>query len=319
MSLSVPVRGGKYGEWVRDNAQFVSRIEETLKMATYFFPGSSSDSEIRAEILYAGVNLVSYFHEFLLSPITSDARMSQRNSHVCDKVRAILRVISIIELLVEMAAHKRFGNTGKMKYIMLLEAVKAICRVVLLMNPTENRIYVQETPGSPPPAAAPPVSRTAPAQVAGSVLQTGGEWKGKRTGKVLRELTTVATPFTPGGASSALRLGELLFLLRPVVYTALLARFGFKSWVPWAVSLAMETLSKYLVDGLKRPNDTERQEQSRRVMLFLYYLFRSPFFEQYTRVPIDRFRSWFSWVPLLGNVFELLFAFQEYYFYTAAS
>jgi Peroxisomal membrane protein (Pex16) len=39
------------------------------------------------------------------------------------------------------------------------------------------------------------------------------------------------------------RLGELLAIVRPLLYVALLRRYGCRSWIPWSAALACEALS----------------------------------------------------------------------------
>lgn len=47
-------------------------------------------------------------------------------------------------------------------------------------------------------------------------------------------------------AQRLLKLGESLAIIRPVLYVALLRRYGSKSWVPWTVALMCEGLSHTL-------------------------------------------------------------------------
>jgi peroxin-16 len=147
--------------------------------------------------------------------------------------------------------------------------------------------------------------------------------------------------------------GELLHLLRPVIYTLALRRWGRRSWKPWLISLAVETASWRLsTGGAAASQDAARHaashpavrdsslsllyrlhavqwrreeldELTRRKLLLLYYLIRDPFFHSVTLPRLKSFVAAAGRVPLFGRVaekvLEILVGAQRYYTYTAAS
>lgn len=136
-------------------------------------------------------------------------------------------------------------------------------------------------------------------------------------------------------ADHCLVIGEVLHIVRPVVYAALLRRYGTRAWSPWVTSLVVELASIQLtsVGGrLQQRRDpkqqvvwseVEQRELMRRKMLLLYYLIRSPMYELATRRAVLRVQGVASYVPLLRSLVdkavEILEGIQAYYTYTSAS
>ncbi len=135
-------------------------------------------------------------------------------------------------------------------------------------------------------------------------------------------------------------IGEVLHIVRPVVYAAMLRRYGTRAWSPWVTSLVVELASMQLtcVGGrlqqrgdaakgdasVQHPwSELEQRELMRRKMLLLYYLIRSPMYELATRRAVLRVQGVANYVPLLRSLVdkavEILEGIQTYYTYTAAS
>eukprot|EP00891_Asterochloris_glomerata_P000315 jgi/Astpho2/315/Aster-02199 len=140
---------------------------------------------------------------------------------------------------------------------------------------------------------------------------------------------------------------EWLFILRPLLYVLMLKKYGRRSWKPWLVSLALEVVSSRMTAAgvhaattaqVQRPTDciqrlymprsfrltpAEQREITRRKLLWMFYLIRSPFFEAYTRGGVATAEQWLGYIPLLGTLtskaVEILCGIQGYYTYTAAS
>lgn len=161
---------------------------------------------------------------------------------------------------------------------------------------------------------------------------------------------------TLAAQSRAARLiiaGELVHVLRPLLYVAALRRWGRRSWTPWVVSLVVELASArltaagasysrqaataaaqdptvvgtglaalYGMQGVRWRRE-EADELTRRKLLLLFSLLRDPFFGRFTGVAVERWRGLLGTVPLVGGLVdkaaELLLGMQTYYTYTAAS
>ncbi|KAK9820920.1 hypothetical protein WJX74_007731 [Apatococcus lobatus] len=147
--------------------------------------------------------------------------------------------------------------------------------------------------------------------------------------------------------------GELLALLRPLLYVMALRRTGRRSWKPWFLGLGIELGSLQLLslaaricraadqqvvaDPAMQPSPLpllyslqafrwtalEKQELQRRKALLLWYLIRSPFFEVATRPAVGYALTWLRPVPLVSSIAEkaceILYGIQQYFTYTNAS
>ncbi|KAL2621004.1 hypothetical protein R1flu_001209 [Riccia fluitans] len=139
-------------------------------------------------------------------------------------------------------------------------------------------------------------------------------------------------------------VGEVLLTSRPLLYVLLVWRYGLKSWRPWLSALSVDVIGMYLVSyatseadrrlaserppnapqaNLSSQSARERQELKRRQLLWALYVMRDPFFDRYTRRPLEKVGNALSPVPLVGTLaekaVELLYAVQGFYSYTAAS
>eukprot|EP00752_Nemacystus_decipiens_P011059 g9825.t1 len=159
-----------------------------------------------------------------------------------------------------------------------------------------------------------------------------------------------------GGPSQAwLMAGEVIHILRPLVYSYSCGSAGERSWRPWLTSLAMDAaafactaraggggaMSLLIpigaagsggVDGSGADNgvpvlpcldEEQAAELRRRKLLWFLYLMRSPAFEVLAE-PVSRGAAGvFEGVPLLGGManyaLNMLLYVQRHHFYTSAS
>jgi len=150
-----------------------------------------------------------------------------------------------------------------------------------------------------------------------------------------------------------LLIGEMLYLIRPVICVFALRKYGSRSWKPWLISLGMDVCSRFLLSrgesimkytGVNKSselsiqdqllsyltmvrnfqwNPIEKKEMKRRKTLFLIYLMRSPIFEIITKPGLDSTQKLVSCIPVLGKAIgkalELLYGVQRYYVYTSGN
>ncbi|KAB5559908.1 peroxisome membrane protein [Coniochaeta sp. 2T2.1] len=163
--LSLPPKWlHKYDEYITKNASQVSQIESGLRSLTYIIPGRFRDAEIAAESIHSGVQLLSLYHDTLLSralslsklPLPQSLRAAPsahnrytsfwaRKSALYRRVAYVLQIVQYTELLCEMAA-KRRSERVRWRVVVMIEAVKALCRL-LLLRITRSRPIV--TPALP--------------------------------------------------------------------------------------------------------------------------------------------------------------------------
>ena len=125
-----------YQSFVRHNASQVSSLESALRSLTYLLPGTRvADTPLTSESLHTFLSLLTAYHTYLLaSPPFSPQRRYERfweaKSKIYARCAALLRTIQYTQLLLEMLA-KRAGEKARWRVIVLLEVVKAVCRLCM--------------------------------------------------------------------------------------------------------------------------------------------------------------------------------------------
>lgn len=137
----------------------------------------------------------------------------------------------------------------------------------------------------------------------------------------IAQLKAKRTPSTPTMTSI---VGELFWIIRPVVYVLLRLSYG-NSWAPWMISLLVDVCSHRLSQR-SNLSGAESDELSRRRQLLLLYLFRSPFFQllqQLLSPATDFTYNAIGRLPGLQSIWdffaELLYVYRTRYFYLAGS
>ncbi|KYK58830.1 hypothetical protein DCS_05848 [Drechmeria coniospora] len=134
-----------YDDFIAKNAGQVSQIESALRSLTYIIPGRFRDAEIASESIHSGVQLLSLYHDSLLSRAVSKlpvpptrsgharyTRFWAQKSTIYRRIAIVLQMVVYTELLCEMSAKRRGGERSRWRVVVLLEAIKAVCRLLLL-------------------------------------------------------------------------------------------------------------------------------------------------------------------------------------------
>lgn len=130
-------------------------------------------------------------------------------------------------------------------------------------------------------------------------------------------------------------MGEMLFILRPLIYVLFMRKYGGRSWIPWLVSLTVDLVGvgatsqgTKLQKGRKTQKEiylsvAEKDELKRRKVLWTLYVMRNPFFCKYIRGRLECTQKTFKPVPVIGSltekVVELIFGVQTRYTYISGS
>ncbi|KAL1195081.1 Peroxisome biogenesis protein 16 [Cardamine amara subsp. amara] len=127
-------------------------------------------------------------------------------------------------------------------------------------------------------------------------------------------------------------MGEVLYITRPLIYVLFIRKYGIRSWIPWAISLSVDTLGMSILSNSKwwgerskqiHFSGPERDELRRRKLLWALYLMRDPFFTKYTRQKLESSQKTLEPVPLIGflteKIVELLEGAQSRYTYISGS
>ncbi|KAF2203297.1 peroxisomal membrane protein pex16 [Delitschia confertaspora ATCC 74209] len=358
---------GMYSEFITKNAGAVSQIESALRSLTYIIPGRYRESEIASESLHSGIQLVSLYHDSLLakamaripgpqkqhpSPHNRYTKFWTDRSPTYKRIALLLQMIQYTELLWEMAA-KRKGETVRWRVIVMLEVVKAFCRL-LLMRLTNSRPLL-----SPPL----PQREVDPSTLEDSSTSSNGmdtppteeaaeaeNWTMPRTGLSMPSLpdssdissyllskVLTADDIKPPKAllhrvSGKGEIAEILYILRPVVYALALQHFNGdrKSWRPWLIGLSIEygarqlakkDFQERLAGGLRGLTGLERQELKKRGWALGWWMMRGAFYENITKAWIRSVTNKLRNKPLLDIVGQVIedyeFLWDQYYFPTA--
>ncbi|KAF2454380.1 peroxisomal membrane protein pex16 [Lineolata rhizophorae] len=370
-ALAMPPKWlGQYAEFITKNASAVSQIESALRSLTYIIPGRFRESAIASESLHSGVQLLSLYHDSLLakaiarlpsaqrphpSPHTRYTRFWTERSPTYRRIAVVLQMIRYTELLWEMAARRR-GERVRWRVVVLLETVKAVCRL-LLMRLTNSRPLL--SPPLPQREVDPSALEEQPSSVSPSLNGTESPpsersddagWTMPRTGLSMPSLpessdissyllskVLTADDVKPPKAllhrvSGKGELAEILYILRPVAYALAMQRWSSdrKSWRPWLIGVSIEYGARQLAKrdfqervagGLRGLTRLEREELRRRGWAMGWWLMRGAFYENITKAWIHGVTKRLRGKPLLdligGVIEDYQFLWDEYYFSTA--
>lgn len=292
----------KYNTFVTHNASSVSSIESALRSLTYLIPGRFRDAEIASESLHSGIQLLSLYHDSLLfravgklpgmpaaaTAGSGDSKLQRYTKYWTSKSKMYRRVALLLqctrytELLWEMAA-KRRGEKIRWRVVVLIEVIKAICRLLLLritggrmvVPPLPERDQIPEDSSSsvddeddvplPIPDEELDSAYASGSDASPSRKKESEQWRMPRTGLTLPSLpnsgdisgfllSKVLTADDIKPATNLLhriqgsaQLAEVLHIVRPVVYALAMARAKEKkSWKPWLIGISIELAARQL-------------------------------------------------------------------------
>ncbi|CAN4100752.1 unnamed protein product [Withania somnifera] len=279
-----------------------------------------------------------------------------------------LTLLKDLETSIEVVAEQLYGEKNKWNLIAITEAVKVCIRLVIFRKTgykmllqggetenTENEyesFSLQETKrhlGKPTGNEESCITKALHLQNSGnlegravSALRSFGKNATMQQPQAIMEppsklverpilWTFLSEKGIPGGLFVT---GEILFIIRPLVYVLLMRKYGTRTWFPWCMSLAVDLISNSilsvtLMSQHSRKNqqlqfsDSEKDELKRRRMLWALYLMRDPLFTKYTRQKLGSTQRLVQPVPILGFVaeklIEILIGVQTRYTYTSGS
>ncbi|GLB36118.1 putative peroxisomal membrane protein (Pex16) [Lyophyllum shimeji] len=353
----------RYEAFLLKNGSAISSLESSLRSITWFLPGRFKDAELASEALSALLNVMSLYHDTVLDRIvqanpkyrplipaslhTRYTRAWCEKSNVYKWAARVLQLIKYTELLVEMGLRRKVSSKAKWRSIVLLEAIKAALRFVLLritrrpilsppiperdfdpmsLPPSSNNSSPTLAPSSPSPSppATPDHLRNNHIPLPPHSLLSGRSEssveeyllpKAMTTSSVKPSLSLVRPISSPQDW-----LAESIYILRPLVYVSLLVSDR-RSNRPLITVLIMEFLSRNLRRTPPPSAALERTEHGRRDRDMLWYLLRGSIWESYTRPKLEAFATRASHAPLLGLFGAFLHDWipliDEYYYYTA--
>ncbi|KAF7719211.1 Peroxisome biogenesis factor 16 [Penicillium ucsense] len=269
-----------YEDFVAKNSSSVGSVESALSSLTYIIPGRYRESEVASECVHSGVQLLSLYHDSLVSKVISrlpstvlrpppspHARYTKywtSRSSLYHRVAVALQMLRYTELLWEMTA-RRCGQKTRWRVVVFLEIAKAICRL-LLLRLTNSRPLV--SPPLPEREVDPRSTQVVEEEQSGwngmdtptGERSTDISWTMPRTGLSMPSLPDVndvsnyliskvltADDIKPPKAllhrvTGQGQLAEVMYILRPVVYALAMQRWSGdrRSWRPWLIGFGME-------------------------------------------------------------------------------
>lgn len=118
-------------------------------------------------------------------------------------------------------------------------------------------------------------------------------------------------------------VAETIYILKPIAHLASLGICSNRSWKPWVLSLVMDLTSLHLYKTCSRKNALTQKQKlqlSRRCVVLLLYLLRSPFYDRHSKDVLNAFLTSMSKnVPFAGfictPIAKYLPFWQSNYFY----
>lgn len=345
-----------YSDFVTKNASSVSQIESALRSLTYIIPGRFRDAEIASESLHSSIQLLSLYHDSLLaravgklpgmpklqSPHTRYTKYWSSKSPFYRRIALLLQTAQYTELLWEMTA-KRRGEKVRWRVVVLIEALKAICRL-LLLRITGGRMVVPPLPEREPlpePEAeeVDEEEEQLPDELGFLANKKEKTWSMPRTGLslpslpspsdissfLMQKVLTADDIKPPSSLLPTLRgkpaqIAEVLHILRPVIYAVAMSRVqDKKSWKPWLTGIAVELAARQIRSERgrfgERESQMEKDEWSRRGWAMGWWTLRGAFYENVTKGWVDGLVNARYMPGLVGGILEdYAFLWEEYHF-----
>ncbi|KAJ3551598.1 hypothetical protein NM688_g4609 [Phlebia brevispora] len=357
----------RYESFLVNNVSTISTVESTLRSVTWILPGRFKDAELASEALSALLNVMSIYHDTILaklansdpkykpllpaSPHTRYTRAwSDKDSRYKWAAR-LLEVIKYTELLIEMGLRRTVSSKARWKGIVVIEAIKAILRV-LLLRITRRPLLSQPLPERDfDPSLLPPASDTssptlAPSSPPSSVPSTPEHLKNNHAplpphplivppppthsptpveDYLLPKALTTSSVKLPTALMRTLSshkdwVAEMLYILRPLVYAIMLSRDQ-ETNRPLAAIAVFEFFSRHLRRVPPSTSQLERAEYAQRDKALLWYFLRGSFWKEWTKPKLEGFADRTARMPglnVLGVVMkEWIPLIDEYYYWLA--
>lgn len=284
--------------------------------------------------MISGVQLLSLYHDTVLAkavsrlPRAQKPRLSQharytkfwtQHSATYRHLSRLLQVVQYTELLWEMLA-KRRGERVRWRIVVLLECIKALCRLLLLRLTNSRPLLSPPLPQREVDPAVLQESLNIPetmddieqASSLSSEKPEDAHWTMPRTGLslpslpepsnvssyLLSKVLTVDDVKPPKAllhrVSGKGELAEWIYILRPVIFALAMQRWRLnkRDWRPWLIGFSLEYAARQLakqdfqqrlVGGLRGLTNLEREELKRRGVAMGWWIMRGAFYDSFTR------------------------------------
>ncbi|XP_055832541.1 peroxisome biogenesis protein 16-like isoform X1 [Solanum dulcamara] len=356
-----------YKRWITRNKDFVLQLDSLLNNLTWFLPNEFAESEIGPEAVSSLIGMISNVNKYIIETSPTEVHTSCAESSFIP-LSLCLSLLKDLETLIEVVAEQIYGEKNKWNLIAITEAVKVCFRLVIFRKTgykmlleggeTENAetdsdfFSLQETKrqlDKPTGNEESGIAKTLQLQNSGklegreiSALSSFGKNATMQHPQAIMEppskpverpslWTFLSEKGVPGGFFMT---GEILFIIRPLVYVLLMKKYGTRSWFTWCMSLAVDLIGNSILsvtlmsqhsgkNQQLQSSESEKDELKRRRMLWALYLMRDPLFTMYTRQRLESTQRLVQPIPILGFVaeklIEILIGVQTRYTYISGS
>ncbi|XP_074273065.1 peroxisome biogenesis protein 16-like [Silene latifolia] len=361
-----------YKNWVRQNKDYVHSLESLANGLTWLLPERFSSSEIGPEAVTSTLGIITAINEYIIDTAPTFSRVPAPSSF---PYSLCISALKEVETLVEVVAQQLYGDDKKWNFLVITEASKALLRLALFRDGGYKMLlHGGETPNNDdqPDSGLGDLVKPGENQRPGYFNNLNPQNPWNREGKALSalsrfgenarminsppwlsrtqppggitEIPTMVTKEKPtlssilsekGFRGGLFLIGEILFILRPLIYVSFVRKYGVRSWIPWLVSLSIDlvglgtsslaTTSRQSIHAHKDINLSvaEKDELRRRKVLWAFYIMRDPFFHQYTRRRLESTQRVVEPIPIIGllteKVVDLIFGAQTRYTYMSGS
>ncbi|XP_042906657.1 peroxisomal membrane protein PEX16 [Parasteatoda tepidariorum] len=324
-----------YKSFVIKNPLLANEIEVGLKWTSYIIAGRFGRSPVVTEFIHSVSKLLNLLNDSLLRKA---AGLPIHEDQLIEKMQTFLTVIEHAEVFAEVAAARIAGARGRWLIVVLLELFKFIVRLFLLRR--DHRLLI--VPPISPLNRQKDIPQLCGGEKTDSSITTPKPERPsitftlKSSKRIMRKLEA-APPLvsrtwklpkvpssslydTPSQLEGKYLTAEVLHLCRPLMHLISMGAFGEFSWKPFFVALALDVTSLHILREKKDYVRAERLEMNRRVMSFIVYLLRSPFYDQYSKTQLINVLqkiadNFFGSGIIIRPLIEYLPEWQKIYFY----
>lgn len=321
-------------------------IETGLSLVAQVAPiGPSTDLSLELRACVCG--LYSFINDWVyrrylrrirgyLPPEAKSAVGEYLQSPAAESVNTVLRLVRLTQLTIEMVARKKLPAHQVDNVILAIELFTAFLKFCLLAIHGSHTVadYLPARPPveflsrlpqpdlsqdaeyhsySPSPFASSPQSshkNTLLHQIFSSSSSSSSSPTSSSSSILTTFFTLIRSP------SFQYYAGEVLYILRGVVFVLARRYWGEKSWIPWLLALLVDLGSRLAKGELERGSAEQRNILAQRTPSLLWYLLRLPMGQKTTDF-IDQTLGKVTPSFLMGHLKSTLSLYTSYHFYTS--
>ncbi|XP_022918788.1 peroxisomal membrane protein PEX16 [Onthophagus taurus] len=310
-----------YKNWIIKNPDKGSDFETTAKWISYFIAGRINNSHIVSELVYCLSNLLVFFNDRLIREGKNLLGPLENGN----KLKEWMTVLEYSEVFLELSGQKLWGNKGRWFIVVCTQIIKCLSRFILIKKYKEKIIQSPPIPILDRMNLTPELTEEESVDVNKEV--ESASFTLKQSGKVIRKVDSNLSrirDWNPVVSNSQVDsilekdlagrqfIAEMLYITKPIIHLCSSACFGYNTWKPWTLSLFMDITSLHLYYTcmqMKRGALTRKQriQLSKRTLLLIMYILRSPFYEKHTQSPIENIlKGLGNNIPLMGIISQPL-------------